>query len=135
MTAQAELSVAAELRLDARASELAGARHYATAAAAAFGLEAEGRYDFVYAVNEAVTNAIRHGSPDEHGQIVLSVSVSEGRLVFTVRDSGTFAMPTWPPRTGHEGGRGFALMERLVDDVEVRIDRHGTTVALSKARM
>ncbi|HEX5852244.1 MAG TPA: ATP-binding protein [Solirubrobacteraceae bacterium] len=135
MAVQTELSVAAELRMDARASELAGARRYAAEAAAAFGLEADAGYDFVYAVNEAVTNAIRHGSPDEHGQILLSVRAAEGRLVLSVHDRGNFALPTWPPRAGREGGRGFALMERLVDDVQVRVDRQGTTVTLTTARM
>jgi anti-sigma regulatory factor (Ser/Thr protein kinase) len=135
MPAQAELSVAAELRIGARASELAAARRYAEAAASAFGFDAEESYDFAYAFNEAVTNAIRHGAPDEDGDILLSALAVEGRLVLSVRDSGAFAMPTWPPRSEPEGGRGFALMERLVDDVQVRIEHDGTTVTLSKARM
>jgi anti-sigma regulatory factor (Ser/Thr protein kinase) len=134
VAAQAQLSVAAELRMDAGASELGAARRYADAAAAACGLDSDDSYDFVYAVNEAVTNAIRHGSPDEHGQIVLSVLATEDRLSLSVRDFGTFVMPARSPQTGLEGGRGFALMERLVDDVQVQIDRHGTTVTLSKAR-
>ncbi len=135
MPAQAELSLTSELRLCARASELAGARDYAAAVAAAFGLGSDDGYDFVYAVNEAVTNAIRHGSPDEHGQIVLSVSAVGERLVFSVRDFGTFATPAPTPGAELEGGRGFALMEQLVDEVRVHADRDGTTVTLSKARM
>ncbi len=135
MTAQAELSLASELRLRATAYDLAGARDYAAAAAAAFGLSPDDGYDFVYAVNEAVTNAIRHGSPDEHGQIVLSVGAVGERLVFSVRDYGTFAMPASASASDLEGGRGFALMEQLVDDVQVQADGDGTTVTLSKARM
>ncbi|HWJ50942.1 MAG TPA: ATP-binding protein [Solirubrobacteraceae bacterium] len=135
MTAQAELSLASELRLGARASELADARDYAAAAAAAFGLSPDDSYDFVYAVNEAVTNAIRHGAPDEQGQIVLSVSTVGERLVFSVRDFGTFAMSAPTSAANPEGGRGFALMEQLVDDVQVQADRDGTTVTLSKARI
>lgn len=136
MPAQAaELSLALELRLCARASELAVARDYAATAASAFGLSPDDSYDFVYAVNEAVTNAIRHGSPDKHGQILLSVLATDERLVFSVRDYGTFAMSASVAGAGVEGGRGFALMEQLVDDVQVSADGDGTTVTLSKARM
>jgi stage II sporulation protein AB (anti-sigma F factor) len=135
MATQTELSVTSELRLCARASELAVARGYAAAAAAAFGLSPDDSYDFVYAVNEGVTNAMRHGSPDEHGHILLSVSATDERLAFCVRDFGTFSMPASQAVAGLEGGRGFALMEQLVDDVRVQADRDGTTVTLSKARM
>ncbi len=134
MTAQAELSVASGLRLSARASELTAARRYAQAAADACGLSADDSYDFVYAVNEAVTNAIRHGSPDERGEILLSASATDEWLVLSVRDFGIFEPPASRP-AGLEGGRGFALMGQLVDDVDVQADRDGTTVTLSKARM
>jgi anti-sigma regulatory factor (Ser/Thr protein kinase) len=130
-----EPSVTGELRLDAQASELAGARRYAADAATAFGLDSVDAYDFAYAVNEAVTNAIRHGSPDGNGQIMLSIHATSGRLVCCVRDFGAFAASAWPMEARIEGGRGFALMAELVDDVKLRIDRHGTTVTLSKARV
>ena len=55
---------ASELHVLARRSELGVARKYAEDVAAAFGLDADSRYEFVYAVNEAVTNAIRHGAED-----------------------------------------------------------------------
>jgi pimeloyl-ACP methyl ester carboxylesterase len=54
-----------ELRLPAKASELGRAREYANQAAATFGFGAEDRFEFVFAVNEAVTNAIMHGAADE----------------------------------------------------------------------
>lgn len=135
MATQTEFGVASELRLCARASELTVARGYAAAAAAAFGLCHDDSYDFVYAANEAVTNAIRHGSPDEHGHILLSVRATAERLAFSVRDFGTFATPAPQAVAGLAGGRGFALMERLVDDVRIQADRDGTTITLSKARM
>jgi anti-sigma regulatory factor (Ser/Thr protein kinase) len=132
---QVEPGVVGELRLDARASELASARRYAEAAAAAYGLDPDDGYDFAYAVNEAVTNAIRHGLPDGDGKIELNIRATPRRLVFCVRDFGTFTALAWPLRAGIEGGRGFTLMARLVDDVQLRIAPHGTTVILSKARM
>jgi serine/threonine-protein kinase RsbW len=135
MAAQAERSAASsELRLRAHASELLVARHYAARAAAAFGLGSEDSEDFVYAVNEAVTNAIRHGAPDGQGRILVSMRADRARLVFSVRDYGRFAMPAQVARAELEGGRGFALMGRLVDDVRLQIDSRGTTVTLTKER-
>jgi serine/threonine-protein kinase RsbW len=128
---------ASELRLPAKRSELRVARRYAREVAAAFGLDADASYEFVSAVNEAVTNAIRHGASDEQGQIRLSVVADDDRLTFAVRDHGTFTMPV-PVVDGAaksvEHGRGLALMTSLVDEVRLRIEPGGTTVSLSKAR-
>jgi anti-sigma regulatory factor (Ser/Thr protein kinase) len=124
--------VATELRLPAQASELAVAREYAYAAAAAFGLDADGCYEFAFAVNEAVTNAIRHGKPDEHGQVHLSVFADDDRLTFAVRDRGTFAASAFDRVTSSERGRGFALMTRLMDGVQLCAAPGSTTLRLSK---
>jgi anti-sigma regulatory factor (Ser/Thr protein kinase) len=123
-----------ELRLPARRSELGAARKYARDGAAAFGLDADNCHDFVCAVNEAVTNAIRHGTSDEHGLIHLSMVADADRLTFAVRDHGTFVMPVLNGAVGSEHGRGLALMAVLVDEVQLEIEPGGTTVRLSKAR-
>jgi anti-sigma regulatory factor (Ser/Thr protein kinase) len=123
--------IASELRLPARASELAAAREYARGAAAAFGLDDDRCYEFAFAVNEAVTNAIRHGRPDEHGDIHLSVRADAERLTFAVRDCGTFAASTFDRVTSSERGRGFALMTRLMDAVQLCAAPGSTTVRLS----
>ncbi|MGP0100781.1 MAG: ATP-binding protein [Solirubrobacteraceae bacterium] len=120
-----------ELCLPAQPSKLGVAREYAQRAAAAFGLDADRCYEFVFAVNEAVTNAIRHGRPDEHGQIHLSVLVDGDRLTFAVRDYGTFAASTFDRMTSSERGRGFALMTRLMDAVQLCAAPGSTTVRLS----
>jgi anti-sigma regulatory factor (Ser/Thr protein kinase) len=123
-----------ELRLSAQPSQLVRAREYARAAAAAFGFDDERCYEVVCAFNEAVTNAIRHGRPDERGQIDLSVQSDGERLTLAVRDYGKFvATVAATPRS--EGGRGFALMAALMDDVELRISPASTTVCLSKDRV
>ena len=64
-----------ELHVLARRSELGIARKYAEDVAAAVGLDADSRYEFVYAVNEAVTNAIRHGASDEEDMIHMSITL------------------------------------------------------------
>jgi anti-sigma regulatory factor (Ser/Thr protein kinase) len=125
---------ASELHVLARRSELGVARSYAEDVAAAFGLDADGRYEFVYAVNEAVTNAIRHGASDEEDMIHMSISADADRLTFCVRDRGTFVMPEVELDESSPGGRGLALIASLVDEVDVHIDPGGTTVRLTKLR-
>ena len=136
MAAQREIptATASELHLLARRSELGVARKYAEDVAAAFGLDADSRYEFVYAVNEAVTNAIRHGASDEEDMIHMSITADADRLTFAVRDRGTFVMPEADAPEVSEGGRGLALMASLVDEVDLHIDPGGTTVRLSKTR-
>ena len=127
-------SHASELHVLARRSELGVARKYAEDVAAAFGLTEDSRYEFVYAVNEAVTNAIRHGASDEEDMIHMSITADADRLTFAVRDRGTFVMPEADAPEVSEGGRGLALMASLVDEVDLHIDPGGTTVRLSKTR-
>jgi anti-sigma regulatory factor (Ser/Thr protein kinase) len=125
---------ASELHVLARRSELGVARRYAEDVATAFGLDQDGRYEFVYAVNEAVTNAIRHGASDEEDMIHMSIVSDESRLTFSVHDRGTFVMPEAEAVEASAGGRGLALIASLVDEVDVHIDPGGTTVRLSKLR-
>ena len=123
-----------ELRLRAQPSQLGRAREYARAAAVAFGFDEERCYEVVCAFNEAVTNAIRHGLPDEQGQILLSTRSDAERLTLAIRDHGNFTASA--AATPHaEGGRGFALMAGLMDSVELRVSPAGTTVCLSKDRI
>lgn len=121
-----------ELRFAPRPSKLGVAREYARQAAVAFGLDAESCDELVFAVNEAVTNAIRHGAPDEHGQISIHAFMDSDRLTLSVCDHGTFVGSA--PRMLAESGRGFALMTRLTDAVQLSVGRGTTTVRLSKAR-
>jgi anti-sigma regulatory factor (Ser/Thr protein kinase) len=125
---------ASELCLPAWPSELDVARAYAGEAAAAFGLDAERSYEFVCAVNEAVTNAIRHGALDAQGLIRLSIVADDDRLTFAVRDYGTFMVPILDPATRSEHGRGLAPMVSFVNEVQLCARPGSTTVSLSKAR-
>jgi len=123
-----------ELLVPARRSELGVARKFAEEIATKFGLDADTRYEFVYAVNEAVTNAIKHGASDEEGMIHLRIATDADRLTFAVHDRGTFTMPVLDSDATSEGGRGLALMASLVDEVELFIGPGGTTVRLHKMR-
>jgi anti-sigma regulatory factor (Ser/Thr protein kinase) len=127
-----------ELCLPAELSQLAAARTFARQAAAAYGFDGDGCYEFAYAVNEAVTNAIRHGRPDERGFIRVTISAEADRLTCAVRDWGTFIPPAEGPAAScdlaAEHGRGLALMRILMDEVRVHSFSGGTIVYLSKVR-
>jgi anti-sigma regulatory factor (Ser/Thr protein kinase) len=123
-----------QLELRADPGELAAARRFVDAAAARFGLEGDERYEFTFAVNEAVSNAIEHGRPSADGKIRLHVGEEDGALVFEVEDHGTFA--PGPPVIDqlHERGRGLAFMAATMDEVDVRRGSNGTVVRLCKRR-
>jgi anti-sigma regulatory factor (Ser/Thr protein kinase) len=129
-----ESCAASEFGLSVSRSELSTVRQYAGEAAAAFGLDADSGYEFVFAVNEAVTNAIRHGTADAQGLIYLSFVMDVDCLTFAVRDCGTFAMPPLETAARLERGRGFALMASLMDEVQLRTEPGCTIVRLSKVR-
>lgn len=96
--------------------------------------------DFQTAVTEAVTNAVRHGSPDgPDGQFhVLGRRTSAGALHVEVTDSGLGLPPGKPlppmPEPDATGGRGLPLMQELADTVEFRPVPRGLCVVLVKHR-
>ena len=122
------------MRLRADPSELHSARQYVDEAALAFGLDAQRRYEFVYAANEVVTNAIRHGTPDEDGTIGLRIAADGDTLTCTVHDRGQFEFPAGDPDVLATDGRGFAFITKLTDRVELCIDADSTVVRLFKRR-
>jgi anti-sigma regulatory factor (Ser/Thr protein kinase) len=131
-------TLSSELYLPANRSQLADARRFAEQAAAAFGFDGDGCYEFAYAVNEAATNAIRHGLPDERGLIHLSITVEPDRLTCSIHDCGTFITPA-PGRSSScgreiEHGRGLALMKKLMDEFQLCTAPGSTIVRLSKTR-
>lgn len=98
--------------------------------AARAGLRARRAEDFAIAVNEAVTNAIRHAGGS--GELAV-IQDDERRLIAEVSDRGP-GMPccvtiTLPPPNA-PGGRGLYLAEELADHVEVHRRPAGTTVRL-----
>ena len=122
-----------ELHIDAGPEGLATARTCAADAAAAFGLDELARCDVVLAVNEAVTNALFHGVPDEHGRVRLEANVGHERLTFSVHDNGRFRRPAIAtPEDDH--GRGLKIIGEVMDEVLLTIGPAGTTVQFSRLR-
>jgi serine/threonine-protein kinase RsbW len=123
-----------ELRLPAEPSELARMRDYVSRAASEFGLDDAGRRDFVFAANEAVTNAIRHGTPDAEGTILLRITGEGQLLTLAVSDRGPFLADVGDDDPLAESGRGFGFMAMLVDEIQLSTGRGHTTVSLHKRR-
>ncbi len=101
-------------------------------AALACGLEGPEHYQFLYAVNEALTNAIKHGVPDGLGMITVSVVYDSSAVTVTIRDPGHPASGTITRASGAQGGRGLGLMLAMTDALQMQSDDSGTTVSLSK---
>jgi len=113
------------------------------AVAARAGLDEEARFRIVASVVEAVENAARHaygGRGD--GLIEVRYLVTPDGLIVEVRDAGCGfdAVAAEPALVGEEdlfreSGRGFLMMRRLMDAVEVdSASDRGTTVRMEKGR-
>jgi serine/threonine-protein kinase RsbW len=107
-------------------------RHSVASCAGAAGLTGERLDDFVVAVNELLTNAVRHGGGG--GRIALWVA--DGQVVCEVSDSGgglTAARRERPvrPAANQPGGWGLWLAEELTDSFDLRTGATGTTVRVA----
>jgi serine/threonine-protein kinase RsbW len=91
--------------------------------------------DVLLALDEAVSNAIRHGS---RGGDPVQVSVeSDGEWVeMTVRDAGPTPrlprLPAEPPPVLQTGGRGLRLILQLVDEVRLQRIGDGTRLVMRR---
>lgn len=87
---------------------------------------------FVVAINECVTNAIRHGGG--HGQFIL---IDDGAvLVAEIIDQGpgfSTTIPEQPPARDALAGRGLWMVQRIVDRMTLNTGLGGTTVLLEMA--
>lgn len=120
--------------LAAEPAELAETRRLADEAGASYGLAEQDRFAFTFAVNEAVSNAIEHGSPSPDGTIRLRFAARADALVFSVQDFGEFT----PQAAAHDElgsrGRGLAFMATMVDELDLCRGSTGTRVRLTKRR-
>jgi len=91
------------------------------------GLRGQRAGDFVLAVHEIATNAVRHGSPV--ARLVLQI-VGGTAVQAEVRDGGQW--PPGPPAAPApgRGGRGLQLVRRVCDEVTIRRGAGGSTVIL-----
>ena len=124
-----------EVWLAAEPAELAETRRLADEVGASYGLQADDRFAFTFAVNEAVSNAIEHGSPSPEGTVQVRFTQERDALVCCVRDYGQFTpRPAAQDELGTRG-RGLAFMASMVDRVDLCRGSTGTLVRLSKRRV
>ena len=124
-----------EVRLPAASAQLVVAREHVERAALAMGFDDRATHAIVFAVNEAVTNAIRHGRPDEAGTIGLLIEADGDGLAVVVSDSGSFVPSVSDEGARAENGRGFVFMSSLMDEVDLTQCPEGTLVRLRKDRV
>jgi anti-sigma regulatory factor (Ser/Thr protein kinase) len=115
------------------AADLPEVRRFTAARAARAGMSPEAADDFVIAVNEIATNAVRHGSP----RAWLRLWVSGGALEAEIRDTGQWPAGTVPAalprRPAEEGGMGLDVARLVCDGLQIKASSAGTAVLLRMA--
>jgi anti-sigma regulatory factor (Ser/Thr protein kinase) len=107
-------------------------RHAVASRAGEAGLAGDRLEDFVVAVNELLTNAVRHGGG--LGRVALWRQGDD--VICEVSDSGVGLSSPRPsqhvrPVAAQPGGWGLWLAEELTDTFQLRTGNGGTTVRVS----
>ena len=121
------------LRLEVDRDAITAVRHDIAGLAAAAGLDGLRLDGFVLAVNEIMTNAVRHGG----GRGLVRLVRTAGGLRCEISDKGSgeparFNGRVLPP-TEATGGRGLWLARHLCDSFDVETGGNGTRVRLVMA--
>jgi PAS domain S-box-containing protein len=116
-----------ELRLPAEPKALASVRRALTRWLEQAGADLDEAYAIQLACHEACTNAIEHGYRFGEASFEVSCELRDGDLTLVVKDTGG-----WRGAGDADRGRGFALMEGLMDSVDVEPGREGTTVLMRR---
>ncbi len=126
------MDVRTSTRLRRERAAVPSARAFVRQALRAFHATPETLDPLVLAVAEACNNAILHATGDVFG---VALVVEGLRCTVTVSDTGTGFVPPRRPRMPAPeaiGHRGLALMQALVERVEVSSNATGTTVVLQQ---
>lgn len=124
------MSVRATTRFRGERTAVPSARAFVRHALRSIDLSLDVAERIELATAEACNNAILHGSGSA---FVVNLAIDASRVVVTVSDDGggfdppTISSMPSPQTIGH---RGLPLMRALVDEVDVRSNRDGTTVVL-----
>jgi serine/threonine-protein kinase RsbW len=107
-------------------------RHAVASCAAAAGLAGDRLEDFVVAVNELLTNAVRHGGGQGH----VDLWSAGNAVICEVTDRGAGLVTPRPekpkrPAVDEPGGWGLWLAAALTDTLDLESGADGTTVRIS----
>lgn len=116
------------LRLPAEPSSVREARHAVTQYLAWAGIDRPETYDVALACTEAVANAVEHGHPGGEGEVTLEAEVAAGVVTVRVTDQGSWS--DTPPDA--DRGRGLAIIERVMDGLEIERRRTGTMLTMRR---
>jgi anti-sigma regulatory factor (Ser/Thr protein kinase) len=111
-------------------SRVPALRHVVASAAASAGLAGQRLDDFVMAVNELLTNAVRHGGGTGH----VALWRSGAAVVCEVSDRGDGLErpdPAVRPAPEVPGGWGLWLAGELTDELEIKSSQQGTAVRIT----
>jgi anti-sigma regulatory factor (Ser/Thr protein kinase) len=115
------------------AGDFIGLRHAVAAALAALDGDRDTTEDFLLAVDEMTSNAVRHGRPP----VDLRLWASADRVVCRITDRGdglSDPFAGYGPAHGEDlsrGGMGLWLARQLCDHVDITSDDDGVTVRLT----
>jgi anti-sigma regulatory factor (Ser/Thr protein kinase) len=110
-------------------TQLGTLRAIVRTAATMSGLDPERAEEFVYAVNEVISNSLRHGD----GKAEVALWAEGDSLVCEVHDGGHIVDPLTgriPPALSRTSGRGLWMVNHLCDLVQVRSPQSGTSVRM-----
>jgi serine/threonine-protein kinase RsbW len=114
-----------ELKLPARAENVAVVRHAFGGLAEVLSVDEQTLADIKLAVTEACTNVVIHAyEPDEDGSLEVDASIRDRRLKVVIRDRGRGIVPR-PDSPGL--GLGLPLIATLAESLELGKDAQDNT--------
>lgn len=119
------------LEIKADLAQLALVRDFISQAAKNCVFSHQDIFDITLATNEAVANAIEHGSTGPDSVVRISYRCVKGNFVVKVKDTGRFSKVI-NMNNGDYRGRGIMLMLALMDRVAFDETPQGTEVSLIK---
>lgn len=96
--------------------------------------------DIKTAVNEAVTNVIVHAYPNKSGYVTMKITTENNVVQINISDNGVGIQdieraltPFYTSKPNEErSGMGFTVMESFMDKLEVKNNKEGVTVCMTK---
>ena len=118
---------AVSLRMESHPESLRVARRLVHTMALLAGASGSEASEIELAAGEALSNAHRHAYPDGVGLVEVDVQAFQSELAVTIHNDGREVsppiVPSALPASNSPSGRGLYLISRIMDSVEVGIDR------------